>query len=171
MPTRSRAFARSIAILLGLSGTLALSACGFSPMYGPHGVANSLSDIRVETGQERVDFLLQEALNDRFGSRHAAGALRLVTETSSSSIGLGVGADAIATRFAVRVTVDYELFDGSSERPISTGRVIGEAGYDVNREIYNTVAAERDAEERAANIAADRMVAQLARAVQNRDMR
>lgn len=172
MDSKYRATFRALRLSLAAAGTLALSACGFAPMYGPHGIANGLSDIRIETGPERVDFLLEEALHDRLGSRHAAGDLRLVTETESTSTGLGVGADAIASRFAVQVQVRYQLFDVNDEtRPIASGRVIGEAGYDVNREVYNTVAAERDAEERAAHIAADRLVSQLARAVQNRETR
>lgn len=170
MATKYRASFRALRLSLAAVGTLLLSACGFAPMYGSHGIANGLSDIQIETGQERVDFLLQEALHDRLGSRHAAGNLRLVTETESSSTGLGVGADAIASRFAVEVRVRYRLYDTRDEaRPIASGRVVGEAGYDVTREVYNTVAAERDAEERAARVAADRLVSQLARAVQNRD--
>lgn len=172
MASKYRASFRALRLSLAAAGALALSACGFAPMYGSHGIANGLSDIRIETGQERVDFLLQEALHDRLGSRHAAGNLRLVTETESTSTGLGLGADAIASRFAVQVRVEYRLFDERGDaQPIASGRVVGEAGYDVNTEVYNTVAAERDAEERAARVAADRLVSQLARAVQNRETR
>lgn len=172
MASKYRASFRALRLGLVAAGTLALSACGFSPMYGAHGIANDLADIRVETGSERVDFLLEEALHDRLGSRHADGNLRLVTETESTTTGLGLGADAIASRFAVQVRVEYSLFDGRDEtRPVATGTIVGEAGYDVNTEVYNTVAAERDAEERAARVAADRLVSQLARAVQNRETR
>ncbi len=172
MATKYRATFRAVGLSLAAAGALSLSACGFAPMYGTHGIANGLSDIQVETGPERVDFLLEEALHDRLGSRHAAGDLRLVTEAESTSTALGLGADAIATRFAVQVRVEYRLFDGENDsQPIASGRVVGEAGYDVNTQVYNTVAAERDAEERAARIAADRLVSQLARAVQNRETR
>lgn len=148
---------------------LSVSACGFTPMYGAQGVASELEDVRVLTGQERADFYLQEALYDRLGSRNAEGPLELRTETEVNSIGLGVGADAIASRFAVEVRVDYALYEPGASDPVVQGSVTGQASYNVPRDIYATVAAERDAEERAAGMAADRIINQLARALQNRD--
>jgi len=146
-----------------------LSGCGFSPMYGTSGVANGLQYIRVETGQERFDYLLQEALYDQLGSRGLAGLYTLRTETDISSLGLGVGADAIAARFAVRLSVQYELFvDGQSDAVMS-GHASGEASYDVSSSVYGSLSAERDAQERAAQMAAERIIVQLARAFQDQD--
>ena len=66
-----------------ISFALALGACGFTPMYGSAGYGAGLSDIRVETGEERVDFLLQEALIEQMGSRHADGDLNLAARDAS----------------------------------------------------------------------------------------
>ena len=83
--------------------------------------------------------------------------------------GANPGADAIASRFAVEVRVDYALYEPGASDPVVQGSVTGQASYNVPRDIYATVAAERDAEERAAGMAADRIINQLARALQHRD--
>lgn len=155
-------------MIAGLSA-ISLSSCGFTPMYGAQGVASGLEDMRLLTGQERADFYLQEAVYDRLGNRDAAGSLELRTQTDVSTIRLGVGADAIASRLAIEVDVEYALFVAGAAEPVVVGEVNGRAAYDVPRDVYATVTAERDAEERAAGMAADRMINQLARALQNRD--
>ena len=81
--------------LLVASVALTLGACGFTPMYGGSGLAGNLSDIRVETGEERVDFLLQEALLDEMGARHASGPLTLRTETQLGADGAAILADGL----------------------------------------------------------------------------
>jgi LPS-assembly lipoprotein len=148
---------------------LSLSACGFSPMYGSSGLARGLVDMRVETGQDRVDFLLQEALHDRMGNRNAEGPLILRSETSLNSVSLGVGADAVALRFAIRLRVSYEVYRDGEIEPLFSGVASGEASYDVSRSVYGSLSSERDAEERAVRVAADRMTLQLAQALQDPD--
>jgi LPS-assembly lipoprotein len=146
-----------------------LTGCGFTPMYGSAGLANGLQDISVVTGPERVDFLLQEALYDRLGSRGASGRYTLQTTTEINKLGLGVGADAIAARFAVELEVQYELHMAGNADALVTGRISSEASYDVSSSVYASLAAERDAEERAAQMVANRLVIQLARALQDQD--
>lgn len=160
------------ALLVGfiVSAGLSLSACGFSPMYGGAGVHNSLSDIQVETGPEQVDFHLQEALLDRMGARHAAGPYTLRTESGTSRSPLGVGTDAAVSRYAIGLTVNYGLFRDGDVDAVMTGSVRTEASYNVPQSIYGSVAAERDATERAAQLAAERIANQLVRALQDADI-
>jgi LPS-assembly lipoprotein len=146
-----------------------LTGCGFTPMYGASGLANGLQDISVSTGPERVDYLLQEALYDRLGSRGASGRYTLQTTTEVNTLGLGVGADAIAARFAVELVVQYELHAVGNSDALVAGSMSSEASYDVSSSVYASLAAERDAEERAAQMVADRLVIQLARALQDQD--
>jgi LPS-assembly lipoprotein len=155
---------KTASILLTSLVCLALTACGFTPMYGSGSAARNLSDIIVETGGERIDFYLQEALLDEMDARHADGPYRLVTESSSSRMALGIGADAIAQRFAVGMRVDYRLYLGHATEPELEGRVSVEASYNVAREVYSSVAAQEDAEIRAAQLAAERIAMELARA-------
>lgn len=132
--------------LLFVSG---LSACGFTPLYGASGIASGLSDIRVETGRERIDFRLQEALLDGLGARHAAGPFTLRGTTTVDSVPLGVGADAIASRYAVRVSVNWQLLRDGSSDPVLIGQARSEAYYDVTSGAYGALSAEWDAEDRA----------------------
>ena len=151
--------------LLVASVALTLGGCGFTPMYGGPGLAGDLSDIRVETGEDRVDFLLQEALLDEMGARHADGALTLRTETRLGAEGLGLGADAIVRRFAIRLRVDYALYRDGETDPLVSGRTYGEASYDLSTSVYASMISEQDAQERAARMAADRIAIQLVRAL------
>ncbi len=150
---------------LAASLTLALGACGFSPMYGSSAVGSTLSQIRVETGDERVDFLLQEALIDQMGSRHADGDLTLRTETDLGATGLGVGADAIVRRFSIRLEVDYALYRDGETDPVLVGSTYGEASYNLSSSVYASMISEQDAQARAARMAAQRVSMQLVRAL------
>jgi LPS-assembly lipoprotein len=152
---------------LALFCCLSLSACGFTPLYGANSLARGLSDLQIETGQERVDYLLQEALYDRMGNRNAEGPHILRSETELSSVSLGVGADAIAQRFAVRIQVRYQVFRNGNIEPVFSGTASGEASYDVSTSAYGSLSSERNAEERAVRMAADRITLQLAQAMQD----
>lgn len=155
---------KTASILLTGLVCLALTACGFSPMYGNDSAARNLSEIMVVTGDERIDFFLQEALIDEMGARQATGPYRLVTQTQSGRLALGIGADAIAQRFAVGLRVDYSLYYGQSTEPELSGRVSVEASYNVARQVFSSVQAQEDAETRAAQLAAERIAMELARA-------
>ncbi|MGK0265982.1 MAG: LPS-assembly lipoprotein [Maricaulis sp.] len=146
-----------------------LSACGFTPLYGANGLASGLSDIRVETGQERIDFQLQEALLDGMGARHADGPYTLRATATVESEPFGVGADAIASRYAVQVSVRWQLLRAGNADPVLTGNARSDASYDVPAGVYGALAAESDAEDRAISTAADRIIAQLARTMRDRE--
>jgi len=165
MRSSRRAFLASFATL----ACLALSACGFSPMYGAAGVSSALSDIRVETGREQVDFHLQEALLERMGARHANGPYTLHTQSETLRAPLGVGADAAVSRYAIRLDVDFALLRDGDVDPVLTGSVSTEASYNIPSSVYASVAAERDATERAAQLAAERIANRLVRALQDAD--
>tara|TARA_R110002124_G_scaffold62740_16_gene171406 strand:- start:2797 stop:3297 length:501 start_codon:yes stop_codon:yes gene_type:complete len=156
--------ALSALLLIASAG---LSACGFTPMYGTNGVSSELADIRVETGRERVDFRLQEALLDGMGARSASGPYTIRATTSVTSTPFGVGADAIASRYALRITVNWQLYQDGTIDPVMTGVARSDASYDVPAGVYGALASEADAEDRAINIAADRIITQLARAMQD----
>jgi LPS-assembly lipoprotein len=137
-------------------------------MYGASGVSGELSNIRVETGRERVDFRLQEALIDSMGARSASGPYTLRATTTVTSTPFGVGADAIASRYVVRISVDWELVRDGAVDPVLTGVARSDASYDVPAGVYGALTSEVDAEDRAVSTAADRIITQLARAMQDR---
>ncbi|MHA6287914.1 hypothetical protein [Maricaulis sp. CAU 1757] len=151
-----------------VSLALLTGACGFTPMYASGAIGRQLSDIRVETGEERIDFYLQQELLDVMGARQAAGPLKLITETSLRRRGLGVGAEASFARISVEVTVQYVLVDERTGETIDTDYVVADATYESNAQIYSEMVAGRDAEERAARLAAQRLSLKLVRALDER---
>ncbi len=157
---RTRRFCLSA---LALFGATSLSACGFTPMYGEASPANQLSDILIETGEERVDFYLQEALKDALNARNADGPYILRTQTRRQRVGLGVSTDEEARRYAVRIIVSYELIRDEFSEPVMTGSAEAEAGFNAPDEIFSIEIAERDAELRAAEAVAERIQIQLYR--------
>ena len=158
---------RLAVIVLALLFVSGLSACGFTPLYGAGGVVSGLSDIRIETGRERVDFRLQEALLDGMSARHAAGPYTLRATATVLSYPFGVGADAIASRYAVQVTVNWQLLRDGNAVPVRTGVARSSTSYDVPTGVYGALTAEETAENHAISVAADRIIAQLARTMRD----
>ena len=142
-----------------------LSACGFTPLYGSAGMVSGMSNIRVETGRERVDFELQQALLDGMGAHNASGPYTLRAAPTVAELPQGVGVDAIARRYALEVTVEWELYRDGSADPVATGTETGNASYDVPTGVYGSLTAQTDAEARAVRVAANRIILQIARSM------
>lgn len=152
---------------LALFLSASLSACGFSPLYGSSGLVEGLSEIQVETGRERADFVLQEALLDGMGARYAAGPYTLHAIANVDTQATGVGVDSIASRYAVTVSVDWQLMRDGNTEPAAVGIARSDASYDVPTGVYGGLAAQANAEDRAIRAAADRLIVQLARALRD----
>ncbi|MBI1235433.1 MAG: hypothetical protein GC188_01975 [Alphaproteobacteria bacterium] len=152
------------AVLVLMAGALmGLSACAFQPLHGSPQQIRAMDGVVVAVdGQARIDQMLDEALNDRFGTP-SGGRYRLAAVTSVTVVGLGVGADDVATRRAISLLVDFSLIDAGSGLPVLTETVRTEATVDIPRQPYAAVSARRDAEERAASEAADRIALRVAR--------
>lgn len=154
---------RTLTVLVLALGAAGLSACAFQPLYGDARQVSTLRNIQVAVeGRDRIDQLLSEALNDRFGTP-SGGGYRLVAVTDMAPTGLGVGADDIASRSALVMTVEYSLIDTTTGTPVLTEAVRTEATYDIPLEPYAAISARRDAEERVTQEAADRMALRIAR--------
>lgn len=152
--------------LLALASTLpALAGCGLRPLYGEAAdggaVADELAAVRVETPKTPLGWTLADLLARELGFAGAAAArYRLVVELERRRNVLAVQLDDSVTRYELTLIARFRLFelDGGRELLRSEDRRV--AGYGVLRQPYATLAAERDAERRAA--------AALARAIRNR---
>jgi LPS-assembly lipoprotein len=70
--------ARNLALTAALLSSLALSACGFTPLYATPGVTPGLATIQIVAPRGRTAFLLGQALEDEFGAdKKAAPAYKL----------------------------------------------------------------------------------------------
>ncbi|MFN3676836.1 MAG: LPS assembly lipoprotein LptE [Sphingomonas pseudosanguinis] len=153
-----------IAAALGL--TLALSGCGLHPLYagGSQGaVATALSGVEVAPIQGKAGWLMANALRDRLGNGQGGGArYRLDVKLDDQIKGLGVRRDDSVTRERRVLRARYQLIDQTSNAVLVDSTAGSDAGIDVVRSEYATIAAENTALERLAVIVADEIVARLA---------
>ena len=150
--------------LLFAAAALALSGCGFTPLYAQGGVTPGLAAIEVEAPQSRTGYLLREELDDAFArDQSRAPAYRLALEIDEERRPRGLRIDDVATRYEVLLRVDYALIPAGSTTPITQGRAESTVTYDSADQPYAGVAAQIDAQERAASQAAQRIRLDLAR--------
>mgnify|MGYP004703598921 CR=1 FL=1 len=153
---------RLAAALALACATLILGACGFSPLYAQPGVTSGLADIQVAAPRGRVGYLVGEALDDALATRPGAPAWRLDLDLSEQRFPRGLRVDNVATRYEYVLTAAYTLKDAVTDAPAKVGRVRVELTYDSADQPYASVAAQQDAQERAAAEAARRIQLELA---------
>ncbi len=141
----------------------ALAACGFTPLYGSPGVSSALSAVTVSTPQGRIGQLLREHLDDELARNADASPLyRLNLALGEQRYPRGVRVDNVATRYEYVLVAAYSLNDAKTGAVAKTGRVRVEITYDSADQPYASVAAQQDAEDRAAGEAARRIQLELA---------
>lgn len=141
---------------------LPLAACGFTPLYATSGVAPGLSSIDVIAPKGRVGELLREELDDALARKVGTPpAYRLELAYTTSRTGRGLREDAVVSRYEYGLGVDYRLVDASGAA-VKSGHVDSEVTYDSEDQPYAGIAAQQDAESRAAADAAHRIQLELA---------
>jgi len=148
-----------------LATTFILTACGFKPMHAPTafgGKGVSMQNITVQMqANEKIDFLLAQALRDRMGDNRATPyILKISPEKKRRS--LGIGADDVASRYDMVLETEFELVDAKTGDVVYRGDVRAVSTYGAPRDPYGTIAAQANAEEQVASEAADRIIAKLA---------
>lgn len=135
---------------------LALSACGFHPLYGTldNGAPGvDLSTIYVSPIPERVGYRLRNDLLDMFNNmgQPEGAKYRLDVVLKSDKVPLGFLNNAEITRYNYYLTAHYDLVPTGTNKPVKRGvaRII--TSYNVVTSPYATVIAEKDAQDRAAH--------------------
>jgi LPS-assembly lipoprotein len=150
-------------IRLGLAAltTAALSGCGFTPLYATPGMTPALASIDVvaplnESGAtSREGYFLRLKLNDELGrDPETPSRYRLTTTVKQSRVAQGARVNNIASRYELDVSVIYVLSDGVTGEVLTQGTALAKVSYDSSDPPYATVAANQDAETRAAEQAA-----------------
>jgi LPS-assembly lipoprotein len=130
---------------------VALSACGFTPLYGPQSVTKGLSAIEVVAPPGRAGYLLREKLDDAFG--RDVGMLpshRLVYTVNEQRYPRGVRVDNVANRYELSLTASWALMDSKTGQAVRSGTTSVAVTYDSADQPYAAIAAQQDGEERAA---------------------
>ena len=150
--------------ILVATASLALAACGFTPMYASGGnVAPRLSSIDVVAPQGRVGYLLREDLDDALAhDKTTASAYRLDLEVNQSRDPHGLRRDDVAERYELGVSVKYTLTEIATGKIVHAGQVTTEVSYDAADQPYAGIAARQDSQQRAASDAARKIQLQLA---------
>lgn len=150
------------------ASAIALSGCGFQPLYGgPSGV--QLDGIAlVQEGDQRIDYLLRDELRNAFPDN--AGRYRLVLEPADvRRTGSGIGADGIATRYDLLLTVSYRIYEDGNPEPVFDGSASGSGTYNIPLQPYAAITSQREGEELAARAASNRITLQVARFLRTRE--
>lgn len=140
-------------ILCGLA-VLALSGCGYRPLYGTApgngGVATSLSSIAIPEAGDRAGQLVRNDLLSSMQAGQGGEKYVLNLTTILSDVNVVAIRQPGVTRDAILITVNYELVDKATGEVVNRGSSFARASYDVIRQPFADLQAETDATERAA---------------------
>jgi LPS-assembly lipoprotein len=134
-----------------------VAGCGFQPMYGG-GLSPQMQSIYVEPVGEREGYELRNTLIGLLGSDGVATgkAYRLAITLTQSGQGVALQNDAAITRYNDTLDVAYVLSDAKGT-VLLRGSQKGLSSYNVVASPYATLAAQRDADRRAAEDMAERI--------------
>ena len=160
--------------VFALVAACALSACGLQPIYAGasgEGALADLSAVDIAPIEGRTGWLVATALEDRVSIRESAVAprYRLDVQLDESLESLGLLTDESVTRERRVLRARYQLIDLSSGAIVLDATAGSDAGIDVVSSDYATIAAERAAAERLAEVVADQIVTRVSLALRRRN--
>ena len=159
----ANAVRRGLAACVALASAATLGGCGFTPLYASPGVSSGLPAILVVAPEGRVPYLLREDLDDLLGhDKTQAPIWRLDITAVQTRDPRGLRLDNVAERYALGLTVGYQLTAIATGKVVRTGQVATEVSYDAANAPYAGIAARQDSQERVAADAARRIQIQLA---------
>lgn len=147
---------------------LALSGCGFSPLYGQRGIAaapavtDSLTQVLIRPLADRQGQKLRQILREQLQPRGMAErpAYDLEIHLTNRIEEIGVRRDATSSRANFILTANFYLNEGASR--LLSDRVQAIVSYNILDEQYATVASQADAENRAIRRVGEEIKARLA---------
>jgi len=149
--------------LMLTAGALALSACGFTPLYGASQVTSGLGAIEVVAPDGRAGYLLREQLDDVLARDvNVLPSYRLVYQVDEKRYARGVRVDNVANRYELNMTVRWRLLDATTGAEARSGVTAASVSYDSADQPYAAVAAQQDGQERAASEIARKIQLDLA---------
>jgi len=162
--SRSLSAALTTAAALALGGAGLAGCAGFTPLYATPGVTSSLRSVDVTVPQSRVGFLLRERLNDQLARKLDEPAVyRLNLTTDEQRYARGLRVNNVASDFELDLRVRYELVEAATGRKVITGEAPVSVFYVSADAPYAGIAAQQDAQERAADQAAIQIRLDLSR--------
>lgn len=160
-------------LALALGPPLALSGCGWAPLYdeaesGP--ASEELRAIHVDPIPERIGQRLEIALRNSLNptGEPTPERYRLRTTLSTSLGNLGIESQGLASLGKLDVYATYTLIDSKSRKTLVTNTVHVANSFDLNPNQYSTVVGEGDAAVRSAAELDQEIVTRLALFIERR---
>ena len=140
---------------------LALSACGFTPIYSTGSAAERMHGrIALGSFDGLSGFQMREQLESRLGTATAA-THRLDVVLTVNSDGIAITSDGSITRYNLSGTAEF-IITQLGVGIVFQGTVTAFTAYNATASVYATRIAEQDANRRMAITIADKIVTRLA---------
>ena len=140
-------------------GIMALSACGFTPAYGPNGAAGKVQGQVATTTPDTISgFYLRNQIVDRIGS---GGRFALDVSIAESRDAVAISQTGDTTRFNIIGTADWILRDGNAGAILAQGRAESFTSYAATGTTVTSQSSASDARRRLMVILADQIVAEV----------
>jgi LPS-assembly lipoprotein len=152
-----------LAALLPAGLAIALSACGFHPMYAPQANGGpAIGPIVIEQVNGKAGHVFKAELEKLLDVERGPGAPNVLKVTMTETVtGLGFRIDESASRSDLQLSANYVLYDPAGKELVR-GAATSTASYDIVASAYGEIASQDDARERAAETLAERLRAELA---------
>jgi LPS-assembly lipoprotein len=137
---------------------LALTACGFAPVYGTDGSATVLlNSVLVQEPKTRDHYLLTRQLEKRLG-RATDPRFDLGVSVSTSLKALGINSIGNINRYNLLGTAQYTLRDTQTGQIVGSGKVNSFTSSSAAGSTISSQATREDAQERLMIILADKLI-------------
>jgi LPS-assembly lipoprotein len=142
---------------------LAVAGCGFQPLYAPTpGGGPAIGAVEIGMVPGKAGHVLRTELDRLLSAERADGPpQQLDIALGEQVVRLGLRTDESSTRADLTLTARYTLTPAGGGAPIR-GTVQSVATYTIPTQAYGEIAAQDDARERAAEVLAQRIRADLA---------
>lgn len=145
---------------LGFS-TLALGACGFTPVHGPGGAAPALRGaLEIAAPDNRDAYELVKRLDTRLATQSGARYL-LSYDITVRKQGLGVTPEQVIRRVQLRGAAIYTITDQTTGDVVDTGSVSTFTSYSAEGSTVTSSAVEDDARRRLMSGLADQITTRI----------
>jgi LPS-assembly lipoprotein len=167
---RGRGRQSGAAAIMAFAAVLFLSACTVQPVYGPApggaAVSQTLRSIAIEPVDTRVGQVVRNRLLFFFtgGDAPVDPQYHMTLRVTSTETALGITREGTAPVYSVTVTASYTLYKIGSDEIVLRETARGTASYDRYSQNFANIRALRDAENRAAEVAASEIRLRVATA-------
>ncbi len=149
-------------VMVILAMVCALAGCGFRPLYatGAQG-GPAIGPVVIDTIEGKSGHVLKTELDLLLGVERGSGPVKRLSVRLTESYGLvGLRVDEASSRADLRLSAAYTLYDDAGEE-VLRGVADSVASYEVPSSSFGEIAAQNDARERAAELLAERIRAEI----------